>query len=411
MMNLKLNKKLFNSVYYPYLFQYDEPLEVYYGGSGSGKSMFIMQKLLIKALGEKRKVLIMRKIGSSQRESCWRLCIDLLKQWKLYDRVNIKSSEMYIEIPNGSVFIFKGLDDPEKIKSIVEPTDIWLEEATEFTEDDFLQLTLRNRAKAKNLQVFLSFNPVSKANWVYKKYFDEESQEKNNAFILKTTYKDNKFLTDQYIKRLEELIHSNNTYYKIYALGDFVSLDKLVYTNYKIKDFDYSKIDGKLCIGLDFGFVNDPSALVASIVDDIHKKIYIFKEYVETGKTNPELYKIIQALGFSKSIIIADSAEQKSIEELKRLGIYRIRPAAKGKDSIIHGIQKLQQYDIIVHSSCEQVITELENYAWKKDKKSGEYINEPIDDFNHCLDALRYSLQCIEKEKKIGTFKKDFLRG
>lgn len=408
MTKLHLSHHLFNDIYFPYLLDYTNSLEVYYGGSGSGKSVFIMQKLLVKALSDKRKVLIMRKVQSSQKESCWRLCLDVLKQWKIYEKVDIRVSDMSVELPNGSVLLFKGLDDPEKIKSIVEPTDIWLEEATEFTEDDFIQLTLRNRAKAKNLQIFLSFNPVSKANWVYKRYFDEEPLD-TSAFILKSTYKDNKFLTEQYIKRLEELIQSNPTYYKIYALGDFVSLDKLIYNNYSIKEFDHTKIDGKLLVGLDFGFVNDPSALLASILDEEHKKIYIFKEWGDTGKTNPQIADIIKNLGFNKSIIIADSAEQKSIEELKRSGIIRIKGASKGRDSIIHGIQKLQQYEFIVHSSCEQTITELENYSWKKDKKTGEYINEPIDNFNHFLDALRYSLQCVQNDNRLKSFDKKLL--
>lgn len=407
MIDLKISKKIFNSAYFSYLYNYSNPLEIYYGGSGSGKSVFIMQKLLIKAFAEKRKILVMRKVQSSQKESCWRLCLDILKQWGIYDYTNIRVSDMTIELPNDSVILFKGLDDPEKIKSIVEPTDIWMEEATEFTEDDFLQLTLRNRAKSDNLQIFLSFNPVSKANWVYKRWFDEDSTEK--AFILKTTYKDNKFLTKQYIEKLEDLIQTNPTYHKIYALGDFVSLEKLIYNNWKIKEFDHSILEGKLLVGLDFGFVNDPSALVASILDEQNKKIYIFKEWGDTGKTNSQISEIIKNLGFSKSVIIADSAEQKSIAELKRSGIIRIKGASKGRDSIIFGIQKLQQYEIIVHPSCDQTITELENYSWKKDKKNNEYINEPIDKFNHFLDALRYSLQCVENNKKLGTFNKNLL--
>ena len=156
---------------------------------------------------------------------------------------------------------------------------------------------------------------------------------------------------------------------------------------------------GELCIGLDFGFVNDISALVASIVDDENKRIYIFQEWGDTNKTNEELAKVISSLGFAKSSIIADAAEPKSIEEIKRKGINRIRACTKGPDSIVHGIQKLQQYEIIVHPKCEGIITEFENYSWQKDKKTNEYINKPIDSFNHFIDALRYSLQCINTKK------------
>ena len=152
--------------------------------------------------------------------------------------------------------------------------------------------------------------------------------------------------------------------------------------------------------------MNDITALTASLIDEENKKIYIFKEWGDTNKTNDEIAKIITALGFSKSVIVADCAEQKSIEELRRAGIRRIEACAKGRDSILHGIQKLQQYEIVVHPTCEGVITEFENYSWKKDKQSGEYINEPIDSFNHYIDSLRYSLQCIDNTKKIKTFSK-----
>ena len=153
-------------------------------------------------------------------------------------------------------------------------------------------------------------------------------------------------------------------------------------------------------MGLDFGFVNDTSAIVASILDEKNKRIYIFKEWGNTGYTNQELSKVIKSLGFAKSVIIADSAEQKSIEEIKRDGIRKIKPCKKGKDSIIHGIQRLQNYELVVHPSCVEIQTELENYSWVKDKTTGEYINKPIDAFNHYIDALRYSLQCVQAKLK-----------
>ena len=215
--------------------------------------------------------------------------------------------------------------------------------------------------------------------------------------ILKTSYRDNRFLPQSYIKALEEKINTDPVYYRIYALGEFASLDKLVYNNWEAADFDYTKIKGQTLVALDFGFINDVSALVASILVEEEKKIYIFREWGDTGKTNDELAAIITSLGFSKSVIIADSAEPKSIEELKRLGIQRIRASVKGKDSILHGIQKLQQYKLIVHPDCHALITELENYSWSK--KDGEYVNIPVDKFNHYLDALRYSLQCVNNNK------------
>lgn len=186
-------------------------------------------------------------------------------------------------------------------------------------------------------------------------------------------------------------------------------MDKLVFQNWKSEEFNHAAVEGELIIGMDFGFINDESTIVASILNEEEKRIYIFKEWGDTGKTNDELAAIISALGFSKSTIVADSAEKKSIEEIKRKGIKRIIPCAKGPDSIIHGIQKLQQYEIIVHPSCQGIITEFENYSWQKDKATGEYINKPIDDFNHYCDALRYSLQCIDNTQKLKTISKSAL--
>nr|DAJ70454.1 MAG TPA: terminase large subunit [Caudoviricetes sp.] len=169
--NIKLSKKLFNETYYPYLLDYKHRYEVYYGGAGSGKSVFVAQKLIFKALNQKRKILVIRKVGTTLKDSVFQLINDTLKEWKIYNLCQVNLSTYTITLPNDSVFLFKGLDDREKIKSITDITDIWCEEATELAEDDYTQLDLRLRALKPDLQLICSFNPVSKANWVYKKWF------------------------------------------------------------------------------------------------------------------------------------------------------------------------------------------------------------------------------------------------
>lgn len=169
----------------------------------------------------------------------------------------------------------------------------------------------------------------------------------------------------------------NPAFFKIYALGEFGSLDKLVFSNWRVEDFDYTQLKGDLLCGLDFGFMADPTAFIASLL--VGDKIYVFNEVFQKGLLNNQIAKIITDLGFSKSLIIADSAEQKSIEEIRRAGINRIKPAVKGQGSVLQGIQKLQQYEIIVHPSCGNLIEELQNYSWTKDKQTNEYINTPID--------------------------------
>lgn len=395
-----------NKSYKQSLLDYSHRFEVYYGGAGSGKSVFIAQKIVLKALRDRRKALIMRKVGATIKDSVWQLVLDILVDWKQYGRCKVNKSVFTIELPNGSVLLFKGMDDSEKIKSITGITDIWVEEATEFTEEDIEQLNLRLRAKASGLQMFFSFNPVSKANWVYRRWFKDGAVVGADTVIHKTTYKDNRFLPPEYIETIEKMAHTNPTYYRIYALGEFASLDKLVFNNWRTGRIEDTH-DWNLLCGLDFGFTNDPTAFVVSFQKD--NTLFISREYVKTGLLNDQIATVIKELGFAKSTIIGDSAEVKSIEELRRAGLYRIYPATKGQGSILQGIQKLQQYDIIVDPRCEHTITELQNYAWKKDKTSGEYINEPIDEFNHCIDALRYSLQCVDRYKRMGTLNKALL--
>lgn len=405
--NINIKKSVFNEVYYPYLTDYSNRYEVYYGGAGSGKSYFVAQKLLIKALTDKRKILVIRKVDATQRDSCWQLILDMLSTFGILQYCSVNKSDFTIKLPNESIFLFKGLNNSERIKSITNISDIWMEEATELTVDDFTQLDLRCRSNVDNLQLFLSFNPISKANWCYDRWFVRQNP---NTLILKTTYKDNiRFLPQPYIENMEHLVETNPTYYRIYALGEFCSLDKLVYNNWTKADL--SNVDFKhlpMLLGLDFGYVNDPSALIKSYIDHNNNTIYIVDEWYSTGKTNKEIAEVIKYKGLNKSVIIADSAEQKSIEEIKREGIPKIRESTKGADSIIHGIQVLQQYKLVVDYNCSQTIIELENYSWQKDKQTGEYINKPIDTFNHLLDALRYSLQC-EKAGKLKSFNKRLL--
>ena len=404
MINLKIKPSIFCPIYYPYLLDYQYRYNVFYGGRASGKTKFIMQKLLIKGLKEKRTILLMRKQTTQLRDSVWKEILQVIDDFHLSQFFTVNKTEFRITcLINGTEFKCLGLDEPEKIKGFADISDVFLDEVTGFNQEDveLIDGTLRSPKFKLPLQMYFSFNPISKANFVYKYFGFDTGITPPNTFILKSTYLDNPFLGDNVAERYEALKQRDYRRWQIEALGDFVSLDKLVFQNYKVEEFDHTKINGTLLCGLDYGFVNDISAFVASLLDEENKKIYVFKIWGDTNKTNDELSNIIKSMGFSKSIIIADCAEQKSIEEMKRAGILRIKPSVKGADSIIHGIQKLQQYDIIIHPSCEGIITEFENYSWQKDKQSGEYINKPIDSFNHYIDALRYSLQCVNSGKLV----------
>lgn len=397
----KLNPAIFTEWVYANINDYSHRIEVYYGGAGSGKSYGATQKIYLKALKYKRKVLVVRKIQRSIKDSIWSLIVSHLVNSGFYEACRINRSDFEIELPNGSIFLFKGLDDREKIKSIDGITDIVIEEATELNEDDFTQLNLRLRAKAPYLQIYLMFNPISKKNWVYDYFFVREQP--SNVKIIKTTYLDNTFLDDEYRQELERLKDRNPAYYRIYCLGEFATLDKLVFPTYTTKIVSDKDIQGlKRWIGLDFGYINDPSAIVWGYIDQVNKKIYVAGEYVRRGMKNDEIAETMIDLGLHKDKSFGDSAEPKSIDEIKSKGV-NIDPTVKGKDSIIHGIQWIQQYELIVDERCFKVIEELDNYTWKKDKKTDEYINEPVDTFNHTIDAIRYGLNNYIKGTKTPT--------
>lgn len=407
-LNFKKPSNVFNRNIFEILTNYDNFTEVHYGGGSSGKSHGVIQKVVLKALKDwkyPRRILWLRKVQSTIKDSLFEDVKDCLINFGIWDMCLWNKTDNKVELPNGAVFLFKGLDNPEKIKSIKGISDIVMEEASEFTLNDYTQLTLRLRErKHVNKQIFLMFNPVSKLNWVYKHFF-EHGEPMENVMIRQSSYRDNKFLDEMTRQNLELLANRNPAYYKIYALGEFATLDKLVFPKYEKRLINKDELRHlPSYFGLDFGYVNDPSAFIHSKIDVKNKKIYIVEEYVKKGMLNDEIANVIKQLGYSKEIITADSAEQKSIAEISNHDITRIRSAMKGKDSIISGIQYLNQFDIVIDERCFKTIEELDNYTWKKDKNTGEYYNEPVDTYNHCIDALRYSVEMLminnKKQKK-----------
>ncbi|WP_455888334.1 PBSX family phage terminase large subunit [Staphylococcus aureus] len=418
MTKVKLNfnkpSNVFNRNIFEILTNYDNFTEVHYGGGSSGKSHGVIQKVVLKALKDwkyPRRILWLRKVQSTIKDSLFEDVKGCLINFGIWDMCLWNKTDNKVELPNGAVFLFKGLDNPEKIKSIKGISDIVMEEASEFTLNDYTQLTLRLRErKHMNKQIFLMFNPVSKLNWVYK-YFFEHGEPMENVMIRQSSYRDNKFLDEMTRQNLELLANRNPAYYKIYALGEFATLDKLVFPKYEkriISDKEVGHLPSYF--GLDFGYVNDPSAFIHVKIDNDIKKMYVISEYVKKGMLNNEIAQVINDLGYSKEKITADSAEQKSIMEIKTNGIDRIVPAMKGKDSVMAGIQFVSQFDIVIDERCYKTIEEFDNYTWKKDKNTGEYYNEPVDTYNHCIDALRYAVEVLTIQKKHQKKDKNALR-
>ena len=303
-------------------------------------------------------------------------------------------------IPTGQKIYFRGLDDPLKVTSITVDVGylcwMWLEEAYEInSESDFDMLDESIRGNVSDdlfKQITITFNPWNDRHWLKKKFFDVKD---DNILALTTNYKCNEWLDEADLKVFETMKKNNPRRYQVAGLGNWGVVDGLVYENWKEQDFNIDDIKNKDTIsvfGMDFGYTNDPSALFCGILDLKAKKLWVFDEMYKKGLSNKDIYNNIVEMGFVKEQIIADSAEPKSIDELKYYGIRRIQGAKKGKDSINNGIQWIQDLEIIIHPRCVNFLTEISNYQWDTDK-FGNKINKPIDCFNHLMDAMRYALE------------------
>lgn len=391
---INIDKGIFNEAYLPVL-DSNNRYNVLIGGSGSGKSVYATQHYLQKLMKDPgRKLLVIRKIGRTLRDSVWAEFSSTISKWGINQLVEKRVSVFEMELANRSSILFRGLDDSEKIKSIEGLTDIWIEEANEITETDFFQLDLRLRGKARiPYQIMLTLNPNDYYSWVKKTFVDNKA---DDAFVLNTNYKDNKFLDDRYIKVLEDLINKDMTYYRIYALGEWCPVGSTIFSNWQtlevsVNDSDYDSI----LMGMDFGF-NDPSAVVKVGIKD--GDIYILDELYKRELTNMELMERV-ADQFGKGYrLTADSSEPSRIKEFKQNGFKAI-PAVKGKDSVLRGIDFLRTKKIYVSPQCQNFINEIRGYKYREDK-NGNVLEEPVDINNHLLDSLRYAIEHLTHPSK-----------
>jgi phage terminase large subunit len=336
-----------------------------------------------------------------------------IAEWGLSSFVKITESYLTIVFENGSSILFKGMDDEEKIKSIQGITDIFVEEATEITQEKYeqLQIRLRNK-KAKYNQIILCYNPIGKDNWVYPYFHESGYPKEKDCIVAHTNYTHNRFLPQENINMLLNMKETNPFKYKVYALGEFASLGKGIYSNFVEREFDEYELRkrGIRCyFGMDFGYTNDPSTMIKVYVDEVNRQMFVADEMYQKGMLNKDIVNWLFNRGYTGEVITADSSEPKSIEEIKRSGVRRIKGARKGKDSIVHGIQFIQNYEIIVHPRCVNTVIELQNYTWKKDKSTNEYINVPEDKYNHLLDALRYAVEELMPRNRVKAINSKFL--
>lgn len=391
------------------LFKNKSRYQVPWGGAGSGKSHIVARKLLYRMLNEsdiKHNILIIRKVDRTIKKSVWTLMKNIISIWGLTSQFQMNQTDRtMIWKENGAQFMFSGLDDVEKLKSIEGVTSIWVEEATELLQEDFEQLDLRLRGNTGALkQIILTLNPISDQHWIKRIFFDDPI---DGVFTLKTTYLDNSFIDDEYKMVMDNKKKSNPRYYNIYALGNWGTAEGLIFQNVEQRLIREDEIRGLDSIqGLDFGYTNDPSAFNQSFIDLKNKKLFIYDGFYEKGLSNNSISSKIKDMLLHKHATTADSSEPKSIDAIKAKGV-RISGALKGKDSINSGIDFLLDYEIILNAHLVEFMTEFNNYSWGVDKKTNKTTNKPVDDFNHFIDSLRYATEKYHAKGKRGRLNID----
>lgn len=400
--NLNINKSLFCPVLYPLLEDYTHRFEMYMGSAGSGKSHFITQKIIVRCLKEKIKVLVCRRYGSTIRNSCFALFKEILKQWQIIQYCKIRETDFNIKFPNGSEIIFTGLDEETKLLSLAGITCIFVEEVFEVPKNIFEQLNLRLRGGTQQ-QIYGAFNPINKNHWLYNFCIENPP---NSFLFSKTTYLDNPFLSQEYIDALEEMKKRNPQKARVYCEGDWgTDSEGLVFQNWKIKDFDFSSLGQlELRIGCDFGYI-DPTTVICSLYDKANSQIWVFDEFYKTGCQLDDVVAAMQQMGISgKPKIYMDSAEPRTIEFFRRQGFNAV-PCIKGKDSVKARISFLQNNEIIIKPTCQNTIKEFENFSYIKDKQSGAYSESMTHEFSHTIDGLGYAYSDIYTANKMKSIK------
>ena len=375
------------------------------GSRGSKKSttesMWIIYNMMKYPLAN---TLVLRRVFNTHKDSTWTQLKWAANNLGVSHLWNFSKSPLEATyMPTGQKILFRGLDDPMSITSITVEKGFlcwaWFEEAFQImNEDDFNKIDMSIRGELPEgyfKQITLTFNPWSEKHWLKKRFFDVEDED---ILALTTNYTCNEWLGKDDIKTFEQMKKNNPRRYRIEGLGEWGIAEGLIFDNWEVKDFNVKEIKGVNIYGCDFGF-NDPTTIISSILDEENKIIYVYDEYYKSFMTADDIAEVVKKKNINRSLIIADCSRPEIIADLNRKGC-KFKGCTKGKDSIITGINKLQEYKIIVNPSCQHLIVEFNNYCWDKDK-FGNNLDKPIDNYNHCIDALRYSLQ--SKKNKISN--------
>lgn len=399
-----------------FLFDWSTKFQFLVGGYGSSKSYHVALKLILKLLSEKRTALVVREVYDTHRDSTYSLLEEIVIDLGLEHKVKCMVSPMQIRFPNGSKIIFKGMDKPQKLKSINNISIVWLEECSEIKYAGFKELLGRLRHPTLKLHMILSTNPVSKENWTYKHFFkdemnnrlilDDEDLYKKRTIIMKDTYyhhstaDDNLFLPESYIEQLDEMETYDPDLYRIARKGRFGVNGVLVLPQFEVQPHEeiikeINSISKPIYKnGMDFGFVESYNAVLRMVVDHEKKWLYIFWEYYKRGLTDPELADDLEKAGLQKVLIKADNAEPKTIAYFQQR---HFRMLACKKVTRKENTKKMKRFKrIICSDQCVNTIRELKDLTFLKDLKTDEIIEDEFNRDPHTFSAMWYGLDDYE---------------
>lgn len=409
-----------------FLFDWSYPMYLLVGGYGSSKSYHVVLKLILKCLEEKRKVMVIREVYETIRESCFDLFLEILEEMDLLEensqkkssrRVKYKTSPMQLNFPNGSKIIFKGMDKPGKLKSINGVSIVWLEEGSEVKYAGFKELRGRLRHPTLSNHIILSTNPVGTENWIYTHFFkrtdehgkvhvvlDDEKLYKQKTLVKNGMYyhhsvaDDNLFLPKSYLKTLDEMQLYDPDLYRVARLGRFGLNGVRVLPQFKVAN-SHSEIMRVVknipnrfkFVGFDFGFETSYNAVIRCAVDDTEKVLYIYWEYYKNHMTDVETAEELHQFGLEDEQIIADCEDPKAIQYYRQMG-FKIRGCHKFAGSRLANTKKLKRFKKIICSpECINTIRELNTLTYAKDNRD----QLKYDEFNidpHTFSALWYAL-------------------
>lgn len=383
-------KSIINDTFYPLLTNKSRYL-VLRGSAGSGKSHFLIMKIMIRILigmqdNTIHKILCIRKSQPALKRSVWALLKYYIDKWNLEPLCSINNTDMVIQWVNGSQILCVGLDNREKIKSIEGITSIFCEEATELSEQDVIQLDLRLRGEHKTYhQMSFSFNPIGKNNFIYKMFYEKEHED---TTLHHSTFLDNRFLDDNYINMLNNLKDKDYNMYLIYAKGAWGVLENLIFNNWDIIDTIPNKYTNSDAVfGADWGWIHKTS--IIRVIKD-NDDVFVKEEYYKDKQTHLQTIEWIQNYLPDNALIYGDSAEPNRLEEARRFNI-NVRPSTKGPNSVKDSIDFLKRHKIHITKDSVGLIQEMESYKWRQ-SRDGTVEEKPVDYNDDAIAALRYCM-------------------